>query len=222
MGKSFDEAKKILKENGFDVMVQDSVYIDTLPRQSVIKQFPVADAVVKVNRNVYLTISRSVPPLVEMPNLVGYSFRSAEMVLKNNNLKLGDTSFKPSFAKHSVLEQWYNGSPITPGTKIQMGSTIDFVLASGVGNEEFSVPGIVGMSYADAKALMDANGLMLVPIQTDADVTDTLSAYIWRQEPGQFDEEGKKLKIRTGQMMSVWLSRERRIIDTLSNQQNPL
>jgi beta-lactam-binding protein with PASTA domain len=156
--------------------------------------------------------------MVEMPNLVGYSFRSAEMVLKNNNLRLGDTTFKPNFAKHSVLEQWYSGVPIAAGTKIRMGSVIDFVLASGVGNEEFSVPALSGMSYSQAKEMLESNGLMIVPLMVDPDVTDTMSAFIYRQEPSQFDEEGKKIKIRTGQMLNVWLSKERKISDSTLKQ----
>ena len=214
-GKNFDEAVKILEKQGFEVIVQDSIYVDTIPRYSVIKQFPEPDAVVKVNRNVYLTVNRTVPPMVEMPNLVGYSFRSAEMVLKNISLRVGDTSFKPNFAKHSVLEQWYNGDPIAPGTKIRMGSKIDFVLASGVGNEAFSVPGLMGLTYGQAKQMLESNGLMIIPLIVDPDVTDTMSAYIYKQEPSQFDDEGKKIKIRTGQMMNVWLSKERRTPDTL-------
>jgi beta-lactam-binding protein with PASTA domain len=221
-GKNFDEAVKILKKQGFDVIVQDSIYVDTIPKYTIIKQFPEADAVVKVNRNVYLTVNRTVPPVVEMPNLVGYSFRSAEMVLKNISLRVGDTTFKPNFAKHSVLEQWYNGSPITPGTRIRMGSKIDFVLASGVGNEEFSVPGLTGLTYGQAKNMLESNGLMIVPLIVDPDVTDTMSAYIYKQEPSQLDDEGKKIKIRTGQMMNVWLSRERKVADTLKIEQEQL
>jgi eukaryotic-like serine/threonine-protein kinase len=217
-GKRYDEAVKILKDGGFEVMVLDSIYVDTTPGLHVIKQFPDADAVVKVNRNVYLTITRAVPPIVEMPDLVGYSFRSAEMVLRNNNLRLGDTTFKPSFDKMAVLEQRYNGEPIKPGTKIRMGSTIDFVLASGVGNEEFSVPNLKGLTYSQAKGIMESNGLILVPLIVDADVTDTMGAYIYNQEPLQFDDEGRKIKIRTGQMMNVWLSKERKVSDTTTNQ----
>lgn len=218
VGKNFDEAVAILKKQGFDVMIQDSIYIDTLPKFTVIKQFPDADAVVKVNRNVYITVNRSVPPMVEMPNLVNYSFRSAEMGLKNNNLRLGDTTFKPRFDKLTVMEQWYNGAPIAPGTKIRMGSKIDLVLASGIGNLEFSVPGLSGMSYGQAKEMLESNGLVLVPLIVDADVSDTMSAYIYDQEPKQVDDEGKKIKIRSGQMMNVWLSKERKVTDTTTKQ----
>jgi hypothetical protein len=41
-----------------------------------------------------------------------------------------------------------------------------------------------------------------------------MNAYIYRQEPERFDDEGKKIKIRTGQMMNVWLSAEKPVIDS--------
>ena len=84
-GKNYDEAIKILKKAGFDVEIQDSVYVDTSKPLTVIKQLPDADEVVKSNRTIFLIISRAVPPLVEMPNLLGYSYRNAEMVLKNTD-----------------------------------------------------------------------------------------------------------------------------------------
>ena len=219
-GKNFDEAVKLLKKQGFDVVVQDSVYVDSFPKFTVVKQFPEGDAVVKVNRNVYITVNRSVPPMIEMPNLIGYSFRSAEMVLKNNNLKFGDTTFKPDFARHSVLEQLYNGSAIAPGTKIRMGSTIDFVLGSGVGQEEFAVPGLVGMTYGEAKTVLEENGLTVLPIAQD--VTDTMNAYIFKQEPERFDGDGKRLKIRTGQMITVFLQVDKPVVDTTKLKLEPL
>src|SRR6185295_8305123 len=127
-------AKSILEKSGFDIEIQDSIYIDALPPSVVVKQTPDGDEVVKSNRTVYLTINRAVPPMVEMPNLVGYSFRNAEMVLKNMGIRIGDTTFKPDFAKNSVLEQWYNGTTVTPGTKLRMGSSVSLVLGDGIGN----------------------------------------------------------------------------------------
>jgi beta-lactam-binding protein with PASTA domain len=204
VGKTFDEAEKILENQGFTTVVQDSVYVDTLPPLSVIKQVPESDAVVKVNRTVYLTINRAVAPMVDMPNLIGFSYRNAEMTLSSAGLKIGDTSYKSDFAKNSVLEQLYNGQTIAPGTKIQMGSAISLVLASGVGESKFAVPNLVGRTYANAKAFMEANGLNLIPIAREA-ITDTLNAFITDQDPKPFDEQGLPRYIRTGQSISVFL-----------------
>src|SRR6476661_5515436 len=82
-GKNIYEVDKLLSEAGFETVIQDSVYYDSLPPGIVIKQVPEADQVVKVNRTVYVVINRFIAPDIAMPNLVGYSLRNAEMTLKN-------------------------------------------------------------------------------------------------------------------------------------------
>lgn len=214
LGKSFEEAEELLENAGFEVEIQDSVYVDTTKPLTVLKQVPEADELVKVDRTVYLTINRAVPPIVEMPNLVGYSYRSAEMALKNANLRVGDTIFKPDFAKNAVLEQLYRGDPITPGTKIRMGSIISLVLGDGVGNQQFVVPLLTGMTYCDAKSLLESHGLAFGVVIAE-EVKDTCNSYIYKQRPERFDEDKKFRYIRSGQLMDVWLQEDKPVIDTL-------
>ena len=213
-GKNFNDARNLLEDMGFDVVVQDSIYRDTAAPLAVIRQIPDADATVKVNRTVYLTINRALPPMVEMPNLIGYSYRNAEMILKHMGLKIGDTTFKPDFAKNSILQQSYDGSPILPGTKLQMGSSVSLVLGDGVGNISLIVPSLVGMTYDQARRLLQSNGLNVGAIVIDPTVADTANAYIYKQNPERFNEDGIKQKIRPGQLMDVWLSAEKPILDS--------
>ena len=220
IGKNINDVEKTLGEKGFEVVVQDSVYYDSLPPGFVIRQVPEADAVVKINRTVYVTINRFVPPDVEMPNLLGSSYRNAEMVLKNLGLKIGDTSYRFDFAKNSVLEQSYNGSSIKPGTKIRVGSTVSLVLGSGLSEEDMSVPDLIGMSYEEARVLLDAQGLSGLVI-VDPNVRDTASAFVYRQSPMPRTEDGVRLRIRQGQMIDVWLSLEKPVVDTIQNLEIP-
>lgn len=205
-GKSFDEAKKILEGKGFEVELQDSVYNDTAAALSVLRQFPDADENVKVNRTVYLTINRAVPPVIEMPNLEGLSFRSAEIALKQYGLKLGDTLYRPDFAKNSVLEQQHKGNRIKPGSKLPMGSSIALVLGSGLGNDEFAVPDLIGLTYQEARVLMQSIGLNPGVAVPNGDVRDTLNSYIYRQSPERFNPDRQLNRIRQGQSVDVWLS----------------
>ena len=218
-GKTFDEAKAYLEKQGFDVIIQDSVFVDTLPSSGVIRQVPEPDAIVKVNRTVYLTINRSVAPLVEMPNLVGYSLRNAEMVLKNAGLKVGDTIFKPDFARNSVLEQRYNGEEIKQGAKIRQGSAITLVLGNGVGQNEFAVPNIVGLTFGQARGMLGANGINIGSVVLEDGVTDTVNAYIYRQSPTRYDDDRKIAHIRSGQLMDVWLSLQKPVADSTRAQE---
>ena len=218
VGKTFAEASKILNKENFDIVIQDSVYIDSLPPLAVVKQVPESDAVVKVNRTVYLTLNRSVAPMIDMPNLIGFSYRNAMMNLSSLSLS-ADTTYKPDFAKNSVLEQLYNDQPISPGTKIRMGSRVTLVLGTGVGEMFYSVPNLVGRTYGDAKTVLEANGVNLLVLSAQG-VTDTLNAYIIDQDPKRYNEEGEPLKIRSGQFINVKLSTERPVIaDSTTNNQ---
>src|SRR6188474_861221 len=158
VGKSFEEAQKILDNSGFAVAVQDSIYTDTTAKGTVLRQVPDGDAIVKISRTVYLTINRQVPPVVEMPNFAGFSLRNIELQLKNMGLKIGNLVYVDDFARNSVKDILYKGSSITPGTKLQQGSSVDLVLGNGVGENEFTVPNLIGMTYGEAKKLLESNG----------------------------------------------------------------
>jgi len=205
-GKSFAEAQASLEKAGFDVMVQDSVYVDTLPPQMVIRQFPDPDATVKVNRTIFLTINRATPPVIDMPNLVGMSFRNAELEIRSKGLKLGDTTYVPDIAKNAVKDQLVNGATIRPGAKIAMGSTVSLVLGAGIGNEDVAVPDLFGMSFSEAQVLLDANGINLGVVLPDAGLTDTAAGFVYWQNPARYTDDKKMNRIRPGQMMDVRLT----------------
>ncbi|HYF29834.1 MAG TPA: PASTA domain-containing protein [Chitinophagaceae bacterium] len=218
-GMPYDKARQLLEDKGFEVEIQDSVYFDTIAPLSVTRQFPEADAVVKTNRTVYLTLNRAVPPTIEMPKFIGLSFRSAEVSLRQYGLKLEDTTYRIDFAKNSVLDQLYNGEPIKPGTKIQMGSSITLVLGTGVGAFEFAVPDLFGRTYAEARVLMEASGIIAGTVVADPDVVDSSNAFIYKQLPARMNEEGKFNRIRQGQTIDLWLQVQKpvRNIDTTRN-----
>jgi beta-lactam-binding protein with PASTA domain len=222
IGQSVQEARKTLESQGFDVQIQDSVYFDTVPPLQVVKQLPDPDNLVKVNRTVYLTINRSVPPDIEMPNLVSMTIRNAAMILRQYGLKIQDTIFKPDFARNSVLDQLYHGASIKPGTKIKQGSAITLVLGNGVGLE-FNVPPLLGLTYQEARAMLEASGLIVGAVVPGPEVRDTTQAYVYRQSPDPYDEERRPNRIRQGQIIDIWLSAQKPqpVSDTTVRQVNP-
>lgn len=209
VGKNVKEATRLLESQGFAVEVQDSVYTDTAAKLAVVKQAPEANVIVKTNRIIFLTVNRAVAPIVEMPDLKGYSLKSAELYLQSLGLRLGTTTFKPDFTRN-VLEQLYNGRSIKPGTKISMGVNISLVLGDGIGEKEMDVPYIVGMTYAQAKIFLQSKSINIGAVVVDTDVRDQENAFIYKQSPSKFDEPapGQKIenKIRPGQVIDVWLS----------------
>jgi len=129
-GKSVESAVAQLQEMNFKVII-DSVYE---PRESALKvlnQSPENGAVVKPGRYVRLTVNRMVPLPMKMPDLKGLSYKSAEMLLRNNKLYVGDTTYVRNLAQNDVIEQSCNGKIIEPNAEIPQGSKIDLVISIG-------------------------------------------------------------------------------------------
>ena len=82
-GKKLSYSIDTLKKLHFEVTI-DSSYEPTLQPLTILKQIPDSGSVVKTGRTIFITVNKIAPPLVPMPNLLSLSYRSAELILKNN------------------------------------------------------------------------------------------------------------------------------------------
>lgn len=211
-GQNVQAAIKMLEASGLEVVIQDSVFIDTLAKQAVVRQIPDAESIVKTGRTIYLTINRSIPPQVEMPNLTGFSLKSAEMFLLSLGLKMGNISYRPDIARNAVLEQLLGDRPIAPGTKIPTGAVINFVLGSGEGSGELEVPQLVGLTFEAAKLMLQGMNINIGAVVALNPITDSASSFIVKQSPAalsdSLDMSGFRLpnKMKAGQLMDLFLS----------------
>ena len=101
--------------------------------------------------------------------------------LQKNHLKLRDTINRPDFMKGSVLEQLYNSSRVSPATKVPWGSRITLVIGAGVEAEPVLVPNLIGLTFAEAKQVLQEKGISLAAVVPMPDVKDTLNAFVYRQ-----------------------------------------
>lgn len=210
LGMSYDQAVAALEKAGFPTEIQDSIYVDSARPLQVMRQSPESEAVVKPHRKIYLTINRALPPLVEMPDVRGFSLKSALLFLQTLGLKIGDTTYVFDIARNAVKDQQYDGKFIAPGTKIGMGSKIDLVIGNGLGNQSMNVPDLIGMTISEARDYLNSQHIELGAIVPLESISDTENAYITRQKPQPYSEiaEGVSTpnKIRPGQIMDVWIS----------------
>ena len=211
---------KLLESKGFTVVVQDSVYTDTAKLGTVLKQFPEANSTVKVNRIVMLTVNRVTLPLVDMPNLIGKSQDYAVEIIKRSHLTLGDTIFVPSYMMGAVVKQTFKGGEITPASKIPWGSRIDLEIGAGLSDQQFLVPSLTGITYKEAKAIIESKGLQLASTITDGVIKDTANAFVFRQNPPRANDDGSPIYMRAGQVMDLWISAVMKVqVDTTTMNQ---
>lgn len=203
-GKFMDVAINQLHDMHFEVQI-DSTYDPNSKPLTVLKQVPDTGSVVKSGRIVMITVNSITALRVPMPNLISLSYRSAEMLLKNNKMFVGDTTYVPDIARGAIKEQLYKGMPIRPGEMIPQGSKIGLVIGNGLGNTEFEVPDVTHLSIDEALAIINQYNLIpnMYVGQTAGDITDTFSAYIISQSPKAYNDAGERNKIKMGSVIDL-------------------
>jgi len=202
-GKDIKEALSMMNNSHFEIII-DSNYEVTSKPLTILKQIPDSGSVVKTGRTIFLTVNKVLPPFVSLPNLIGLSFRSAQMLLKNNKLVVGDTIMKPDIAGGAVLDQLYKGEPVKPGSMIMMGSKITLVVGNGMGNTQFDVPDVTRISVDEAVTQLYAYNIQArVIVKSGANIDDTASAYIVCQYPRAKKEDGSSNRINMGDFIEL-------------------
>lgn len=204
LGKKTEQAVKELKDQGYRVDV-DSSYDLKEPPGIVLSQMPDVGSFVKKGRTIFLTVNKKEAPLTPMPELTGLSYRSGLMVLKSNKLLIGDTTHVPDIADGAILEQSFNGKQIAAGESIPQGSKIDLVIGDGLGNVEFDVPDVIGMSYQEGIAVLNASGLQFIDVW-DPPITDSGTAIIYYQSPEAQNGLGETNQIQEGGFIDIKIS----------------
>jgi serine/threonine-protein kinase len=154
---NIDEARKMLTENGFNVLVKDSLYDANHELGTVIEQNPYPYALVKEGRRVYLSISIGEKPIL-MPNLFGVSPREAELILETYDLVLRARNYVYSDMYH---EGTVMGQSYPPGQEIKAGSKINITISLGKLKEEMQLPNLVGKSLYEARERLRKLGVKI-------------------------------------------------------------
>ena len=200
VGEPFDKIDEYLTTRNlrYEVTI-DSTFSFEYPAHTILQQYPGANAQVKENRKIYVTLNMAQPPKVKMPDLIDGSVKSAEMILKSYGLVVGKKTFKPDLAFNAVLEQNYDGEPIAEGTYIEKGSKIDLVVGDGHGAQAITVPGLIGEEFENAELIVSGSDLnigAIIPVEPN----DTLIAgTVTKQVPGPGET------VRVGEDIDLWV-----------------
>ena len=197
---SIDEMQNLLDDRDLRYEVSDCTYVAGAQPLTVIQQDPRANAKVKEGRKIYVTITKRVAPMVQMPNLVSLTLRSAQLNLKSLDLISGDPIYVPDVAKNSVLRQLYNGQEIPPGTPVPKGAKIDLEVGDGLGSTMFDIPNVVGLPLDEAEAAIRGSNLK-VGTKISVEDPEKEVGTVVRQRPEARSGE----RIRVGETMDLWI-----------------
>ncbi|MFM7016788.1 MAG: PASTA domain-containing protein [Bacteroidota bacterium] len=199
-GMKFSELKAFLESKSLNVKISDSsmFLLDKGPGV-VIEQDPRPNEFVKEGRTIYVSITRTVPPQVKMPNLIDVSQRQAEAILFSYGLRLGNTIYKPDLAKGAILEMRFNGNLLSAGQSIPKGSKIDLVLGDGVGVTDVAVPDLINLSLEEAVFVLKGSALNVGEVFYDSGKLDSANFYVVEQTP----MPGDSVFIKQGESISL-------------------
>ena len=200
-GMNYSELKKFLEDKSLNVKIADSslFLLDKGPGV-VIEQDPRPNEQVKEGRTIYVSITRTVPPQIKMPNLIDVSQRQAEAILFSYGLRLGNTIYKPDLAKGAVLAMICKGKQILPGQFIAKGSKIDLELGDGVGVTDVAVPNLINLSLEEAAFVLRGSALNIGEVSYPSGKLDSVNFFVVEQTPmpgdSVFMKQGESVNLR--------------------------
>lgn len=202
-GVKFVQVDKYISGRDLRVMVNDStVFLLDKPPGVIVEQDPAPGSKVKKGRMIYLTITRTVPPQVKMPNLVDVSKRQAEAILASFGLKTGSITYKPDLAKDAVLAVTYKGRELKPGDELAKGEVVDLVLGDGLGNTTVDVPLLMGLTLDEALFVLQGSSILVGALLFDETVRDSSLARVYRQNP----LAGDSVTIKQGETIDLYFT----------------
>jgi len=161
-GVLLEDLDEYLEERDLRYEVEkDSGFSAKYPALAVLKQFPLPHAKVKENRKIYIILNAKKPPMIRVPHLNGRSLKNAQLELRSLGLELGDIKYEPDFALNTVLKQYYKGRIIHEGDSVAKGSSIDFEVGDGLGNQAFQMLDLKELDVEEATFVIRGYGLKL-------------------------------------------------------------
>jgi beta-lactam-binding protein with PASTA domain len=192
-GMKMKDIESFLSQKSLSVKISDSsVFVLDKQPGTVIEQDPAPNEKVKEGRTIYITITRTVPPQVKIPNLVDVSQRQAEAILGSYGLKVGQLIYKPDLAKDAVLAMTHHGVTVNPGDQLPKGSVIDLILGDGIGNTSVSIPALLNLTLDEALFVLQGSQLNAGSMIFDETVKDSTRAKIYKQSPAPGDSTAIK------------------------------
>ncbi|MGE5544644.1 MAG: Stk1 family PASTA domain-containing Ser/Thr kinase [Bacillota bacterium] len=191
-GKSYEEAQKILEENGLGLTVVNRINSE-VEENHIISQRPEANDTVKRGRVIEVVLSLG-PEMVKVPNVVGETLEDATYIIENEGLSVGEVAEvnDSETPEGVVIEQRPRR-----GTKVQLGERVDLTISSGAGQvTQLNMPNLIGMSLSDARAKLAEDGLVLYTIDQETS-HDYFAGQIIRQSipAGDAVEKGEQVSV---------------------------
>ena len=158
LGQTVDQAKKHLANLELVLEVNGERYDAAAAAGKIVSQLPPAGGRIKANRPVQVIVSLGVRRN-PIPDLLGSSMRSAQLMVMQSGYELGNVSTidLDSAGQEGVIRQYP-----TPQSREVLSQKID-VLVNQSHSQRFIMPDLMGQNIAVVTAFLEANNLKVRP-----------------------------------------------------------
>ncbi len=199
---AYEEAVEKLEELELvGVILDTSEFEPDFPRGSIINQYPEPGSLVKVGREIKLTINPHKARKIEMPQLIEKTKRRAIYDLESKGFRVGELTYVPYLGKDVVVDVKVEGQSVSEKERFDKGTVVDLVLGEGLSGTRIPVPYLRFRTVAEARNKLFESSLNLGSVQFD-DPEDTVGALIYKQYP----EPSLSPAISLGGDVDVWLT----------------
>ena len=187
-GVQLDQAQRIARKHDLQLHINDSLFVPAYEGGIVLDQLPEGGVEVKPGRTVYITINSSRQKMVPVPYVAGRSLRQAKNMLEIAGLEIAELVYRADMATNYVLEEYCEGKPVTPTTRMEaeMGSGVTLYVGVEEGYGTTIVPRLVGLPLAQAKGRLWELGLNVGRVDFDEGVNllNLKDTRVYIQTPG--------------------------------------
>lgn len=193
LGMTEEKAADELDKYGLKYKLGIPAISDEYEEGQVVSTDPESGKSVKKGYTVTLVLSRgSDSETLKTPTFVGKKLKDAESLLKSYELEKGDISYEPN----EMPEGYIIKQTPEPGTEIESGGKVSFVVSQGPEEEEsIEVPDLKGKTESEAKKLLESVGLKLGKVSTEHSDTDEGLITSQTKSAGSSAESGESVGI---------------------------
>ena len=198
-GFPLEKACEIARKYDLRIQINDSLFVPAYEGGIILDQLPEGGVEVKPGRKIYVTINSFRQKMVQIPYVADRSLRQAKNMLEIAGLEIAELIYRPDMATNYVLEEYFDGRPVTPKSRIEaeMGSGVTLYVGVEEGAGTTIVPQVVGYPLAQAKSRLWELGLNIGRIDFDEGINllNQKDARVYLQTPGAERSAGLGSKV---------------------------
>jgi serine/threonine-protein kinase len=196
VGVALASAKLTAAATGLDLVVQDKVFSTQYTEGQIVSQIPPSGTRIKAGQRVHVLVSLG-RPQVQVPSLVGSSFRAARIMVLQRGLTMGNVATIPW--PQSEVDQVVAQDP-PPAAEVHS-LAMNFLVSLGERPVEAVLcPSFIGHSLAEVRRILEKDGFKVGEVTAIPAIATTRNAILTQSPaPGNKVYPGTKFDFQVTQ-----------------------